>query len=153
MHFASCSGMTAENLAQLFKWILARSGSSASPLKTIGVVVGLGSFTGLRLGCAFANGLCVGEQRELWAIEIPPAEQWNDRLADLPHDCHAAFCSPESGDADDPYATGTGFSDIYIALKQWQDGGALLVDVLEPHYGREPTPVLKLKKELESHSS
>lgn len=152
-HFAFCSGMTAENLAQLFKWALVRAGKAESELNAVGVVVGPGSFTGLRLGCAFANGLSVGRKRALWAIQIPSEEFWESVLAELPEERPAEFCAQKSEDADDPFATGTRFSDIFIALKHWQNGSAHLVDVLEPHYGREPTPVLKLKKERETHSS
>jgi len=144
--FATCEGLTAENLAQLYAHLLGILGVDDSRVEMLAVNVGPGSFTGLRLGCAFANGLHFGRRRMLFAVSEPhPAMP---TAAQNQHDCASnAFWGSPSPDADDPYATQMSFGDLYALLRLWQGGSAHLVDVLEPHYGREPTPVLKLKRQ------
>lgn len=144
--FATCEGLTAENLAQLYAHLLRLLGADDSQVETLAVNVGPGSFTGLRLGCAFANGLHFGRRRQLWAVSGTAATE-----SAVPQSQHvyesSGFWGNPSPDADDPFATQMSFGDLYVLLRLWQGGSAQLVDVLEPHYGREPTPVLKLKRQ------
>jgi hypothetical protein len=146
-HFATCDGLTAENLAQLYARVLQVAGINDSLVGALAVVVGPGSFTGLRLGCAFANGLALGRKRQLWAIEGVPDESSVGHFKGMAEKVHDSFWGTPSPDSDDAYATPTCFRDIYTSLMQWHSGASSLVDVLEPHYGREPTPVLKLKQQ------
>lgn len=144
-HFATCDGLTAENLAQLYAHVLQLAGIDDSLVGVLAVVVGPGSFTGLRLGCAFANGLSLGRKRNLLALKGVPDESSGVHFKGLSENVHSSFWGTPSPDSQDAYATPTCFGDIYASLMQWHSGAGSLVDVLEPHYGREPTPVLKLK--------
>jgi hypothetical protein len=150
--FATCDGLTAENLAQLYRHVLEILDLEDSAVSTIAVAVGPGSFTGLRLGCAFANGLHFGRKRHLWAVVGIPADQIESGSEELPTQPESFWGIP-SRDLDDPFATQVSFGDLYAHLRLWQRGSARLVDVLEPHYGREPTPVLKLKQQEGNSSS
>ncbi|NBO38252.1 hypothetical protein EBU99_06690 [bacterium] len=145
--FATCAGLTAENLAQLYSSILGFAGVDDSSVKSIGVVVGPGSFTGLRLGCAFANGLALGSPRPLWAVQGASQQLIESKISPTLEQPDAAFWGAVSLEHDDPFATFTSFGDILVSLWQWREGAATVVDVLEPEYGREPTPVLKLRQQ------
>ncbi len=51
----------AERLAPLVQEVLAQAGKKISDLDRIAVTVGPGSFTGVRVGLAFARGLAIGQ--------------------------------------------------------------------------------------------
>lgn len=145
--YAVCEGLTAENLSHLYKKLLHHAGLSDERVGQLCVVVGPGSFTGLRLGCAFANGLAFGRKRPLVALDQNMDIQVLNRLKAPLENVASTFWGQPSSDADDPFATFVSFGDLYVALRAWECGAGQLVDVLEPHYGREPTPVLKLKQQ------
>ena len=146
--FSVCAGLTAENLSHLYIDSLAQLGILDQQISMVGVLVGPGSFTGLRLGTAFANGLNFGRERQLWAIESqsvresPPQELVMD----------SQFWGEDSTDEHDPYAVTLAFGDLYLSLQQWSQGRARLVAHLEPQYGRDPTPVIKLRQQKERSS-
>jgi hypothetical protein len=142
--FATSDGLTAENLSHLYAQALQMLGLQDSSVNTLAVAVGPGSFTGLRLGCAFANGLHFGRSRRLFAVHGVAPDTSDDSFASVEPE---SFWGTPSKDSDDPFATQVSFGDLYSLLRLWGQGSAKLVDVLEPHYGREPTPVLKLKQQ------
>jgi hypothetical protein len=145
--FAVCAGLTAENLADLYRSALASSGRSEASVSALGVVTGPGSFTGLRLGCAFANGLALGRQRECWSVSGVLPAQVPSLLQSIKYELHSGFAGEVSGDLDDPFAALASFADLFVHLDNWARSEAQCVDVLEPVYGREPTPVLKLRQQ------
>jgi hypothetical protein len=123
-------------------------GISDQQISVVGVLVGPGSFTGLRLGTAFANGLNFGRARQLWAIE---SHLVRDKVSADP-DIDQHFWGEASADEHDPYAVTLAFGDLYLSLQQWIQGSARLVGHLEPQYGRDPTPVIKLRQQRERSS-
>ncbi|MEN9809592.1 MAG: hypothetical protein RLZZ488_1159 [Pseudomonadota bacterium] len=146
--YATCAGLTAENLAELYRFALASLECHDAAVDVLGVVEGPGSFTGLRLGCAFVNGLKIGRNRDLYAIGgLHPAEV-RQRCSSLAAECRPAFFSAESAEADDPFAVPAAFADLLAHLENWQRGSARSVAVAEPAYGRDPTPVIKLKQHM-----
>ncbi len=144
---AVSSGLTAENLADLYRSALDFLGCEDPSVTALGVVSGPGSFTGLRLGCAFANGLALGRSRELWSVAGVPPDQIRTLCAAIESRAQPAFWGEVSPEADDPFAVPTAFADLLVHLQNWAHGQAERVDVLEPVYGREPTPVLKLRQQ------
>ena len=146
--FSVCAGLTAENLSHLYIDSLSRVGISDQQISVVGVLTGPGSFTGLRLGTAFANGLHFGRARQLWAIE---SHSDSDR-ARCPEHTDTHFWGKVSNDETDPYAVTLSFGDLYLSLQQWSQGTARLVEHLEPQYGRDPTPVIKLRQQRERSS-
>lgn len=146
--YATCAGLTAENLAELYRFALASLACHDATVDVLGVVEGPGSFTGLRLGCAFVNGLKIGRNRDLFAIGgLLPADV-RERCSSLAEQCRPAFFAPESLETDDPFAVPAAFADLLAHLDNWHRGSARSVAVAEPAYGREPTPVIKLKQHM-----
>jgi tRNA threonylcarbamoyladenosine biosynthesis protein TsaB len=78
-----------ERLAPMTREVMAAAGLSFADLDRIGVTVGPGSFTGLRVGIAFAKGLalalgrpCVGVGTlEALAASLDILERWPDSVA------------------------------------------------------------------------
>lgn len=146
--YATCAGLTAENLAELYRFALSSLARDDAAVDVLGVVEGPGSFTGLRLGCSFVNGLKIGRKRELFAIGgLHPAEV-RARCSSLAAECRPAFFAAESSEADDPFAVPAAFADLLAHLENWHRGSARSVAVAEPAYGREPTPVIKLRQHM-----
>lgn len=150
--FAVCSGLTAENLSHLYSHSIEQIGITEQQISAVGVLVGPGSFTGLRLGTAFANGLNFGRTRKLWAIESHPESNLIDELKATHKQVLPEFWGQPSNDQHDPYAVPLAFADLYLSLIQWTQGRATMVERLEPRYGREPTPVIKLRQQREQSS-
>jgi hypothetical protein len=145
--FAVSSGLTAENLSRLYSDSLGLIGISDDRIAAIGVAVGPGSFTGLRLGTAFANGLSLGRQRTLWAITSHTNASDVEHLKSQQGLILEEFWGEVSGDEQDPFAVPLSFVDLYLSLRQWGCGHAEVVERLEPRYGRDPTPVIKLRQQ------
>jgi hypothetical protein len=145
--FAVCSGLTAENLAELYRSVLVLKACEDASVGVLGVVTGPGSFTGLRLGCAFANGLGMGLTRECWSVNGAAPAELSSRLQSAAVQCQPEFLGENSSDPDDPYAVPVSFADLFLHLDNWARGEAQRTAVLEPVYGRDPTPVIKLRQQ------
>ncbi|NBW81367.1 hypothetical protein EBR21_06400, partial [bacterium] len=115
--FATCAGLTAENLAELYKMALQGLGLNDTQVQCVGVVTGPGSFTGLRLGCAYVNGLVLGRSRRVWSVEGVPPEKVLDVCRSMAPSMSEDFCGQMSPELDDPFAVPTAFGDILVHLE------------------------------------
>ena len=116
---------TAEQLSNMYNACLTLWNVPDRNVATLCVGVGPGSFTGLRLGCAFANGLAMVHHRRLVAVPCPVKGQ------------------PEA-----EFSQFVTFDDILGALTFLKVGQGLEVATFVPAYGSEPGPVLKLQEQL-----
>lgn len=73
-----------ENLGKIFDESLERIGASAEEIGRVLVTLGPGSFTGLRTGIAFCEGLCLSGERALYGVSTLRA------LLSLSADSHVA---------------------------------------------------------------
>jgi len=126
--FWSCaSHKTAESLCDLFYALLLGRECGVAELKSIAMGVGPGSFTGLRLGCAFANGMALALPLQLLSFQTQYDEQNREEwigYGDIQH-AALALCAARFELLD-------------------KDGER---NFFVPAYGRLPTPVLKLTLE------
>lgn len=143
--FARVLGKTAENLCDLYFHCLTQMNLKNSEIETLIVGVGPGSFTGLRLGCAFANGLHLGHPVSL----LPLATKLvSDMLALTTNMKFESLFKNQLGEYDvEDESTGyITFFDLMQALFQMsamqkEDS----VESLTPNYGKDPGPLAKLK--------
>lgn len=150
---------TAEQLDAMYKACLRSAVLNEADVTTLVLGTGPGSFTGLRLGAAYANGLAFGRARTggLWAIGTFPLAPARAVLAGRGLDGVACArvlgATEEDSDQRDAYASLVSPFDLLAALflcaVHNPDGSdprsAVRVDSFVPAYGREPGPVLKLK--------
>jgi hypothetical protein len=152
---------TAEMLQALYARCLGSFGLDDKNVTHLGVVVGPGSFTGLRLGCAFGNGLLLGNSER---IVLPIQSASDEALPGVLDRWPALRLVPGAMtpplDADDPYSAPVTVVDVAACLSLWPNlagltaaSGATLPrknnssPSFVPVYGREPGPVLKLRSE------
>ncbi len=142
---ARALGKTAENLLNLYHFVLSHFKNET--IQNVVVGIGPGSFTGLRLGCAFANGLHLSQKNQLYAAPTLLRSQFLS-LLDNNEVLIKEFFNElgEYRELDDASGFVT-FFDLFYASHQIHNGTVILSDTLVPLYGREPTPVLKLRKE------
>lgn len=131
---------TAEVLAAMYRHVLGCCGMTDADVGDIGVGIGPGSFTGLRLGCAFVNGLQCGRGRRLWEIECAHLASFFEMVVP-----HPSWSQPIPVDVSDEYSVPVTLMDFHFALQKWPQ--ARLVTELQPAYGRLPGPVIKLQNE------
>ncbi|WP_397600607.1 hypothetical protein [Silvanigrella sp.] len=144
--FSRVIGKTAENLFAVYQKSLKIVSLTSQDIKTIIVGVGPGSFTGLRLGCAFVNGLKTGS-KELNLL--PVSTYLTNELLDICKFKNCEFeCKQQLGEFDlDDESTGfITFFDLYFSLKKAWEEKRYYVESLSPEYGKEPGPVLKLRE-------
>ncbi|WP_375204637.1 tRNA (adenosine(37)-N6)-threonylcarbamoyltransferase complex dimerization subunit type 1 TsaB [Hyphococcus sp.] len=111
----------AERLAPMAASALAKAGVSIANLTRVGVVVGPGGFTGVRVALSFARGLGVGTGIAIvgvTSLAALAAEHWNDGLT-------APIIDARRGQ-------------VYAAL--YAEGG----DILLPPFVAEPKEVMKI---------
>lgn len=142
---------TAEVLASLYAAVLTRAGMTDAGVETLAVGVGPGSFTGLRLGCAFGNGLLLGRPRRALAVDTPGVEGAQAPLASLSArglaSCVLGLLGGEPPRDDDPFSAPVSLADALAVAHALDRGGGEEVSEFSPRYGREPGPVLKLRSQ------
>lgn len=111
---------TAEKLAFLYQKILTHMHLNDSDIHQMIVGMGPGSFTGLRLGCAFANGLALGRPRPLFGMQM-------------------------LSDRGDNFTGLVDEQDFKLALNNFPHCFVSINGFFVPAYGKEPGPVLKLQ--------
>ena len=135
-------GFTTEHLAQLYTHALKSCQLTDNDISHIIIGEGPGSFTGLRMGAAFVNGLQLGSPRTLLQIKsllIPELLILDSIYPDLQEELGTY------SEQDDSTGFIT-FCDILsflplLHLKQYS-----IVGTVVPNYGRECGPVLKLQE-------
>jgi hypothetical protein len=138
---------TAESLADLYEKGLGALNLSEMEMDALVLGVGPGSFTGLRLGCSFANGLLFGRKRKAWALSSAFGDDWNAfvQTQQAQEGCFEAWKSPPPKDEDDPFSAPVSAADMAGLVWCFVVGQAVEVEEFQPCYGREPGPVLKLR--------
>lgn len=142
--FARVLGKTAENLANLYQFCLKQLSLECSDIKTLAVGIGPGSFTGLRLGCAFANGLSLGKPSNLLPVTTHFISDILTPMSDtkLEQEFKRQLGEYSHTDESSGYVT---FFDLKLALSQVKEGKRSFVTSLVPEYAKDPSPLAKLK--------
>lgn len=161
--FIRILGKTAENLLDSYNSILKVAKLNTRDIQTLAVGVGPGSFTGLRLGCAFANGIKLGQNCHLipiktelasYFLNLPenffsnnPTQQDLNLVKESENDLMEFRNQLGDYNPDDESSGFVTFFDLLDAIEKLKMN-ASEVNVLEPNYGKEPGPVLKLKETM-----
>jgi len=138
-------GKTAENLTKLYKFSCQKMNIQDITQYVVGI--GPGSFTGLRLGCAFTNGLALSSGAELYSVSTLLIDDMLSLLQNeeiLKTEFYNELGAYRESDQASGYVT---FFDLFFAIHQITDGKLNKCGTLFPAYGRQPTPVLNLRKE------
>ncbi|WP_186645258.1 hypothetical protein [Fluviispira vulneris] len=145
--FSRVKGKTAENLFHLYTKTLERFSIKSHEIKTLLVGTGPGSFTGLRLGCAFANGLKMGLPINLLPVKtfLTPELLEICRKMSVEHEFIEQLGDYQEDDESTGFVT---FFDLLASLLHARNEDRIFVDSLIPEYGREPGPVIKLNEGL-----
>lgn len=145
--FLRVLGKTAENLCDLYRYGLKHMGLQNDQIKAIAVGIGPGSFTGLRLGCAFANGLSLGTDVPLLPLPTLLISDMIAWIASSAQEYESAFLAQLGDHSLEDDSTGyLTFFDLIQAIFHMSQGNEIhFVDTLVPKYARDPGPVLKLK--------
>lgn len=147
--FSRALGKTAENLFAIYKHSLQKSSLHSYDMKTLVVGVGPGSFTGLRLGCAFVNGMKIASpEMRLFPVStyLTPELLNICRENSCEEDCKKQLGDYQLDDESTGYIT---FYDLITCLLKVEEEKRQFVDSLAPEYGREPGPVLKLREGMD----
>ena len=147
IHFGTVvsSLQTAESLSAAYQFLLQKMKVTDDEVQNIFTTTGPGSFTGLRLGCAFSNGLKLGRERKTFSVPAKNPDAIREHLETneiLKERFSEKFILTNQKDE---YGLHLHRLDVVFAMMALLNGEATEVDSLEPHYGREPTPVLRLK--------
>ncbi|KAB8033179.1 hypothetical protein [Fluviispira multicolorata] len=145
--FSRVKGKTAENLFKLYSKTLERFSLKSQEIKTLLVGVGPGSFTGLRLGSAFANGMKMGSPLNLLPVKtfLTPELLQMCRKMSVESEFVEQLGEYEEEDESTGFVT---FFDLLASLLQTRIDNREFVESLVPEYGREPGPVIKLNEGL-----
>ncbi len=136
---------TAEYLSDMYIRVLKETGLKEECVENLVLGIGPGSFTGLRIGCAFANGLSRGRKRRLFGVPCVSLSGIKDATVVLGtyEAWKSDFAVLELG-KDESFAP-IGLLDGIAALAKMASGEAHFAEELEPFYGKEPGPVIKLR--------
>lgn len=133
---------TAEVLRSMYLKVLEHQALKDEHIENIIFGEGPGSFTGLRLGAAFLNGLALGRPRKLWQVPCPLRKdvlEHFEKQSFVNDDLKVVFEGFKDGDEFDHHVN---VFDVALVLENAVMAKA--VSVLVPEYGRLPGPVLKL---------
>ena len=139
-------GKTAENLLDAYLSILKLAKLNSVDIKTLAVGTGPGSFTGLRLGCAFGNGIKLGQNCQLISLKTELVPYFlNETFFANEEDLQEFKNQLGEYNPEDESSGFVTFFDLLDAIEKLKSNAFEMVAELEPHYGREPGPVIKLK--------
>lgn len=143
---ARAIGKTAENLFALYQESLEKAELKPHEIKTLIIGVGPGSFTGLRLGCSFVNGIKIATPE---LNLLPVTSTLTNELLEIckiyqcEEECKKQLEEYQIDDESTGYIT---FFDLIICLLTAKDENRKFVEFLVPEYGRDPSPVIKLRE-------
>lgn len=144
--FSRAIGKTAENLFAIYQKTLQESSIFSQEIKTLIVGIGPGSFTGLRLGCAFVNGMKIASNKmRLFPVStcLTPELLTICKENSCEKECIEQLGEYQLEDESTGYVT---FFDLIVCLIKAYEEKRKEVNSLVPEYGREPGPVLKLRE-------
>jgi hypothetical protein len=143
--FLRAKGFTAEHLSSLYKQGLDLLGLVDQDITNIFIGIGPGSFTGLRLGASFVNGLQLGRPRHLYPFHTLLLSDFLKLSEETGLEAKALQELGEFNEGDDSSGFVT-FYDLLYAFPQMSFKATFeSVPFIEPHYGKECGPVLKLR--------
>lgn len=146
--FARVLGKTAENLSNLFQFACHTLNINANSLKSFVVGTGPGSFTGLRLGCAFVNGIHLASpETKLFLLSTLLVNEFSAELRNESTLVEAFIDELKTYNPNDPSSGYVTFFDLFHAMHQISKNNLTACSTLIPNYAKEPTPVLNLRKE------
>lgn len=138
-------GRTAESLLSLYENALKKLNINDNQVKKIIFGTGPGSFTGLRLGASFVQGLVLGGGKRVYEI---PTLLYDDLVSYSPShskdEIDTQLCLRKSYDPSSGQIT---FYDILYSITELEKAFKQEKNNIVLNYGRESTPVLRLTKQ------
>lgn len=142
---------TLESIAASYTSLLARMGIGEEQISVLALSTGPhGSFTGLRLGCAFAAGLVRARPRPLWALPTAPLGSLQELARRIGGEVVAgAWILPWDGTPSAVDVAPVTWLDVLLGI--WALGAAMpLVDSPVATYAKDPGPVEKARMHAEA---
>ena len=155
---------TAENLSHIFDFCCKNLLIESSQIENVFIGIGPGSFTGLRLGCAFINGMKLAQKFEIYPVKtflvsevLQKFESLRDNISPQtkqvfpPHkkseELKSLFLKEISDfNSTDDSSGFIAFADLFLSLQQIKSKTLNPIEYALPAYGKEPTPVLIMNK-------
>jgi len=140
---------TAENLHHMYQNLLKQAHLKDKDVSHFIFGIGPGSFTGLRIGCAFINGLHKGLSRQLWTTPCGTVESLEPLLNSFENffpildSWKNEICILK--EAKDESRSRLSLLDLLFVMTC--KPLCVLEGELTPAYGKEPGPVIKLRAE------
>lgn len=147
--FARALGKTAENLSNLFEFCGTHFESLNSKKFDLILGTGPGSFTGLRLGCAFANGLNFGNNapQKLFSVSTPLITDLLVKFGSNQELINSFFQELGEYHKNDPASGYVTFFDLFYIFQQILENKIAACSNFMPVYSKTTAPVLNLRKE------
>lgn len=149
--FARALGKTAENLTNLFQFACNSLKLRKEDIEHIDLILGTGpgSFTGLRLGCAFANGVHLASEskQKLFSVGTQLIPDILNKLNEHPNIKEMFINELGIHNPQDPASGSVTFFDIFCTIHEILKNNMTACRRFMPNYGKEPAPVLNLRKE------
>lgn len=149
--FSRALGKTAENLTNLFQFSCDSLTLCKQDIENLDLILGAGpgSFTGLRLGCAFANGLHFGSgsKQNLCSVGTQLITDISNKLDAYSKIKETFLDELGTYNTTDPASGYVTFFDLFCTIHEILKNNITRCGHFMPNYGKEPAPVLNLRKE------